>query len=76
LGDAYGGEVGFDRVEGKGKGEFADIGFDGDLLERDDADKYGGSGFDLGASDGWESRVVFEKPDEGMSVEEEGHRYT
>ena len=69
MGDAEGDEVGFDRVEGEGEVEFADVGFDGDFPEGDDADVDGGGRFDEAAGGGWELGVVFEEPDQGMGVE-------
>jgi hypothetical protein len=75
LDDACCGEVGFDRVERENEGEFANVGFDSNFPERDDTDKDGGGGFNLSAGGGWKSSIVFEKPDEGMGVEEISHGY-
>ena len=75
MGDACGDEVGFDRVEGEREGEFADVGFDGDFPEGDNADKDGRGSFDLSAGNGWESRIVFKEPDEGVGIEKIGHGY-
>ena len=63
MGDAEGDEVGFDRVEGEGEVEFADVCFDSDFPEGDDADVNDGGGFDEVAGGGWELEVIFEELD-------------
>ncbi len=75
MGDTYGDEVRFNCVEGKGELEFADVGFDSDFPQGDDADEESGGGLDLDAGDGGKLRVVFEKPDQGVGVEQMRHGY-
>jgi len=75
LSNACAGKVGFDCIEWKGEGKFADVGFDGDFPEGDDTDENGWGGFDLSTDGGWEARIVFEKPDESVGVEDVRHNY-
>ena len=75
LGDACGGEVGFDRIERESEGELANVGFDGNFPKGGNADEDSGSGFDASAGGSGEARVVFKKPDEGVGIEEMGHGY-
>jgi hypothetical protein len=75
LGDALGDEFGFELAEGEGEGEFADVAFDGDFPEGDDAGKDDRGGFDAGTGAGGQLGIIFEEPEEGVGVEEDGHDY-
>lgn len=75
LGNVLGGEFGFEIAEGEAESEFTDVGFDGDFPEGDDADENGGAGFDAGAGVGGQLGVVFQEPEEGVGIEEDGHGY-
>jgi hypothetical protein len=75
LGNACGDEVGVDGLEGEGEGEFSDVSFDGDFPKGSDAGKDDGGSFDLSSGDGWEPGVVFQEPNEGVGVEQDGHNY-
>ncbi len=68
-------EFGLKLTERDGKAEFADIGFDGDFPEGDDADEDLSGGLNPGTGAGRKLRIVFEEPEEGVGVEEDGHGY-
>lgn len=53
--------------------EPAYIRFDCNLPKGHDADEYGRCGFDFDPGGLWEPRIVFEKPDKGVSIKKEGH---
>lgn len=70
-----GNEFGFDLAKGDAQGKFADVAFNGDFPEGDDTGEDDRGCFDAGTGGGGQLGVVFEKPEEGVGVEEDGHGY-